>query len=552
MHCRRFEYGIQTIVVDDADYSGRLMRLRFRQWAKLEGRGPTPLRSRRTAALTERLDTAASLVIDGTPLGSRVRTGLSHRWNVAKTRKPSGVPIRAADAFVVECLLLETRPLALTLTIVPPGEAGFYQRRIDLIPDYSLHVIPVADIQERVDLTRPFLISLEPAEPAIGRELILGLVDFVFFKPEARGTFLNPLRSKQAPEVAKSKAKCVVWDLDDTVWEGTLVEDGIEGVKLKQEVVDVIKTLDARGILHSIASKNDHYEALKALDHFGISEYFLHPQIGWDPKSSSIDVIAKMLDIGLDTFVFIDDQAFERAEVGERYPELIVFPHTAIASLCDHPLFDVPVTAESARRRLMYREELCRKAAYAKTDVRDFDEFLRSCEIVVEATRLNAASLQRVFELSQRTNQLNIAGTRYDLDALTRMMAENSGWLPLVLSCRDRFGDYGIIGFVNVDLDESWIHDFFMSCRVQRKQVEHAVFEFLFAYLRARRRCRVAVRYRKTARNSPAVRLLEELGFEMHETEPGQGFLERDLGPVRNADIVTVVNHTGMYQGRAA
>ena len=95
----------------------------------------------------------------------------------------------------------------------------------------------------------------------------------------------------------------MVWDLDDTVWEGTLVEDGIQGVTLKQEVVEVIKSLDARGVLHSIASKNDHDEALEALGHFGINEYFLYPQISWEPKSSSIGIIAKALDIGLDTFV---------------------------------------------------------------------------------------------------------------------------------------------------------------------------------------------------------------------------------------------------------
>ena len=99
---------------------------------------------------------------------------------------------------------------------------------------------------------------------------------------------------------------------------------------LKQEVVEVIKSLDARGVLHSIASKNDHDEALEALGHFGINEYFLYPQISWEPKSSSIGIIAKALDIGLDTFVFINDQAFDRAQIAERYHEVTVLPETSV------------------------------------------------------------------------------------------------------------------------------------------------------------------------------------------------------------------------------
>src|SRR5262245_6438166 len=111
----------------------------------------------------------------------------------------------------------------------------------------------------------------------------------------------------------KRMIKCVVWDLDNTLWHGALIEDGY--VRLKDNVVGIIKTLDSRGILQSIASKNDYDQALDQLRRFGLAEYFLYPQINWNTKSSSIKVISSSINIGLDAVGFIDDQEFERDEV---------------------------------------------------------------------------------------------------------------------------------------------------------------------------------------------------------------------------------------------
>src|SRR5581483_5052110 len=115
--------------------------------------------------------------------------------------------------------------------------------------------------------------------------------------------------------------KCVVWDLDNTLWNGTLLEDG--QVTLREEIVHTIKLLDARGILHSIASKNSYEAAMAMLQQLGVSEYFLYPQINWNSKASSIREIAKAINIGLDTIAFVDDQAFERAEVAFQIPEVL-------------------------------------------------------------------------------------------------------------------------------------------------------------------------------------------------------------------------------------
>src|SRR5439155_13254080 len=152
-------------------------------------------------------------------------------------------------------------------------------------------------------------------------------------------------------------AKCVVWDLDNTIWRGTLAEEGLEGLTLNPTIRRTVDELDRRGILQSVASKNDPEPALAALEAFGLRDYFLFPQIGWTPKSAAIERIAQLLDIGLDTFVFVDDQAFERGEVREMLPVVTVLSDADLPTLLENPLFQVPITKESVARRSMYLAE---------------------------------------------------------------------------------------------------------------------------------------------------------------------------------------------------
>ncbi|EPR12031.1 HAD-IIIC family phosphatase [Ruminiclostridium papyrosolvens] len=122
-------------------------------------------------------------------------------------------------------------------------------------------------------------------------------------------------------ETEVKKIKCVVWDLDNTLWDGVLLED--ENVTLHEDFVQLIKVMDSRGILQSVASKNEYNVAMKKLEEFGLAEYFLYPQIGWNTKSSFIQNIAKSINIGIDTIAFVDDQEFERDEVRHMFPQVL-------------------------------------------------------------------------------------------------------------------------------------------------------------------------------------------------------------------------------------
>ena len=364
-HCRRFEKGIEDVRVSHA-LQTRLMQVVPRQWAKLEAQGPTAPYHTYAVRGIEQLDAAVEHACRWFPIPYRLKLRAVQSWNFYKNAFSQTSDMRRFDAFVIECILLSGETsvgvsgetsVGATLTFTPRGERRqeLYQSGFVLEPGYCRFVISMQEISKNIDLTKPFFVHIEPTTPAIGRRLIFGLVDFVTFHDHARASLMPPVM--QVTDQPAQTAKCIIWDLDNTVWAGTLGEDGAEELKINPKVIQAIKALDARGILHSIASKNDETEALVALEQFGLKDYFLYPQIGWAPKSESVRRVAESLDIGLDSLVFIDDQAFERAEVSETLGVVRVFPETVIEGLCDHPLFNVPVTAESRTRRLMYRRK---------------------------------------------------------------------------------------------------------------------------------------------------------------------------------------------------
>ncbi|MFI9643765.1 HAD-IIIC family phosphatase [Micromonospora sp. NPDC051925] len=239
--------------------------------------------------------------------------------------------------------------------------------------------------------------------------------------------------------------KCLVWDLDNTLWRGTLLEG--DDIRLPDEVREVITTLDARGILQSVASKNDHALAWRKLKQWGVAEYFLLPEIGWGPKSASVRRIADSLKFAHAAVAFVDDQPAERAEVAFHLPDVRCYTHEDVPGLPGRPEFSPAVVTEDARqRRHMYRANTRRTAVQ-----RDFtgpdQEFLRSLELEMRISRANDRDLARVEELTRRTSQMNATGVHYSDAALRRLLAD-PGHEVLVTTMADRFGPHGAVGVV--------------------------------------------------------------------------------------------------------
>jgi methoxymalonate biosynthesis protein len=239
--------------------------------------------------------------------------------------------------------------------------------------------------------------------------------------------------------------KCLVWDLDNTLWQGTLLEG--DHVQLSDAVREVIVRLDTRGILHSVASKNDREIAFKRMEQLGIAEYFVLSEIGWGPKSDSVRRIADRLNFAYRSIAFIDDQPAERAEVSFRLPEVRCYPAEQASMLPELPEFSPTMaTVDSCHRRQMYQATFQRDAERANFTGPD-EEFLRSLKLVMRIGRATEEELSRIEELTVRTSQMNATGVHYSATTLRGLLADPRHEI-LVVMLADRFGTHGAVGIV--------------------------------------------------------------------------------------------------------
>lgn len=333
-----------------------------------------------------------------------------------------------------------------------------------------------------------------------------------------------------APASARDRAlvKCVIWDLDGTLWEGALLEGG--GHTLRPGIVAIIRELDARGIVQSIASKNDHHVAWPAVEAFGLSEYFLFPQISWDGKADAVKAIAERLGIGLDALAFVDDQEAERDEVRCFLPQVTVIDSAHIDGLLEMECLQPhSITDEARGRRLMYRADIERTdAGQAFAGTRD--EFLATLDMRLSIQPVGRDDLARAEELTIRTNQLNTTGITYshdELDALSR----SPNHLVLVAKLTDRYGGSGTIGLAVVEKDAGvwtlWL--LIMSCRVATRGVGTAVIAHLVR-LAAASDVRLRAAFAHTDRNRQMYIAYKFAGFrDLGEPSSGTVFLEHDF-----------------------
>jgi FkbH-like protein len=277
--------------------------------------------------------------------------------------------------------------------------------------------------------------------------------------------------------------KCVVWDLDNTIWNGILLED--DDVTLRDGIRETICELDRRGILNSIASRNEHAIAMAKLAELGLGDYFLYPEINWNPKSLSIQAIAKSLNIGLDTFAFIDDQPYEREEVSFGCPDILCIDAADLHTMLDLPrMMPRFITPESQLRRIMYQSDVERNRAetgFAGPN----EEFLATLDMFFCIKPADESDLQRAEELTVRTHQLNTTGYTYSYDELKQLIRSDDH-LVLVASLKDKYGPYGTIGLALVELGATFwmIKLLLMSCRVMSRGVGSILMNYIMSRAR--------------------------------------------------------------------
>lgn len=262
--------------------------------------------------------------------------------------------------------------------------------------------------------------------------------------------------------------KCVVWDLDNTLWHGILSEGA--GVGLRPEAREVIELLDSRGIVQSIASRNHAADAEARLRELGLWDYFLYPQIHWGSKVDSLRQVAQKLNIATDALAFADDDPFERASVQHALPEIDCLDVTDITALPWLPRLNPRfITEDSRLRRLSYQQDAARHASeqgFTGTEA----EFLATLGMKFAVFRAGEGDLARAEELTLRTHQLNSTGTTYSFEELQAFRSCPHHEL-LMATLEDRFGQFGRIGLALIERAAGvwYIRLLLMSCRVMSR-----------------------------------------------------------------------------------
>lgn len=317
--------------------------------------------------------------------------------------------------------------------------------------------------------------------------------------------------------------KCVVWDLDNTLWPGIAAESqSDETPEPDPAMLRIISELEKRGIVSSVASRNDPSVGSRLLAHTALAGRFVAPQVGWGPKSQAVKSAAERLNIGLDAIAFMDDSPFERAEVGYMLPQVMVISPEEIEAMLDMPAFQPGrVTREGERRAEMYRQEEERRAAEA-----DFGgsraDFLQWCDMRLQIASATLHDLDRIVELTERTHQLNSTGQQYTLEEL-RERIEDERWLAPVARLSDRFGDYGLVGAALVDTAVPWPLDVWLaelvmlSCRVEGRGIPAALLIWIMREARDEGMRSLRAVYRVNEQNLPVRLLFRQMGFQTVE-----------------------------------
>ena len=334
--------------------------------------------------------------------------------------------------------------------------------------------------------------------------------------------------------------KCIVLDLDNTLWGGIIGEDGPTGIHLNSEYpgsafVEFQRSLLAlhrRGILLAINSKNNESDAMEALEHHPAMvlrpEHFAAMRINWLDKCENIEAIAKELNLGLESMVFVDDSSAERELMRRLRPEVltpewpsdVVTYRAALESLCDFET--LALTAEDVRRGEMYATEAKRDNFRSRSA--SLEDYLFGLEMEALISKANETDLARLHQLVQKTNQFNLTTRRYSQPDIEECLQREDAAV-YVLRNRDSFGDNGLVGVAVLNReakDATWrIDSLLMSCRVLGRTIETGFLKHILGELKALG-CRYVIgEFIPTSKNDLVKDFYPEAGFQSTEEREG-------------------------------
>ncbi len=330
--------------------------------------------------------------------------------------------------------------------------------------------------------------------------------------------------------------KCVVVDLDNTLWGGVIGDDGLEGIQINAHgdgeafyrLQLYLRKLRDRGVLLAVCSKNQMENALLPFEKH--SEMVLKRDdfalfvANWNDKADNIRQIGEALNIGFDSIVFLDDNSFERNLVRELVPGIIVpelpeDPADYVRAISELNLFETSsFSSEDTKRTELYRAEAERREVQAS--FASVEEFLQSLNMRMNVSRFDSFNLPRISQLMQRSNQFNLT-TRRLSEIECRALMENDRWLPLYARLADKLSDHGLISVVTLEAGEQElaIRDWLMSCRVLTRGVEAFMMNLVVEHAKKLGLNRITAEYIPTAKNGMVKDFFLQFGFTKIEED---------------------------------
>ncbi len=335
----------------------------------------------------------------------------------------------------------------------------------------------------------------------------------------------------------KSK-KVLVLDCDNTLWKGVVGEDGIEGIKISQndkiggifaEIQTLMVKLKNQGVLLCLCSKNNQTDVDEVFEkHPGMilkETDITLKKINWEDKATNLKAIAKELNLGLDSIVFVDDSDFEINLIREKIPEVECIQVPKDIFLYPKKIRDamsffyfVNISEEDKKRNKIYKEQVNREQA--KNQFSNIEDYLRALEIKLEVFSNEKNQITRLAQMTQKTNQFNLTTKRYTEKEI-ELFFESNDYDVLSVGVKDKYGDNGITGlFILKYQDEknALIDTFLMSCRIIGRNIEFILLDYLINYLKTKGIGVLFASYEQTKKNEQVSNLYKKCGFKVIES----------------------------------
>jgi len=353
--------------------------------------------------------------------------------------------------------------------------------------------------------------------------------------------------------------KVLALDLDNTLWGGVVGDDGVEGIEIGEETAnsecfksfqEYVKKHKDIGIMLTVASKNDHENAIAGLNHpEGVlrPDDFIVIKANWETKDRNLVATAAEMDLGIDSFVFADDNPTERALVERSISGIAIpkmdNPSEYIKTIDRNGYFEVTnFSADDLKRNEMYKANVARSEKSA--EFTDYNEYLLSLDMKAEIKAFAPVYIQRITQLTNKSNQFNLTTKRYTQQEI-ESAASDGNHITLYGKLSDAFGDNGVVSVVIGNLNKNIcdIELWLMSCRVLKKNMEFAMLDTLVSECKAKGINTIIGHYFPTAKNNMVKNLFADFGFsKISEDENGNTEWELELDNYSNKNSVIKVN----------